>query len=382
MYLYTSGLVGVDIGPVQKIPRNESEQWQAAVQATTKLLQICSFPDFFNAAAQNLAQLLDADAAALIVTDGPARLKYRLFYGLERIDQMPIMKFSFPADRGTVGHAFTTGQFLFTPDYQNSPNAMPEFVAAGLRANLVLPLPGPSGFVGAIAIAWLHGTAPSLTAAMLTIAELFAALIGSAVYREGLERQLQDHSFTDPLTGLPNRRMLMARLEEAQQRTSRNQTLMALAVLDLDGFKAVNDRFGHAVGDQSLLLAANAIRGVIRESDFAARLGGDEFVIVLEDLRSVSEVAHVLRRIVDAIDEQGRKGAEGWAVTASLGATVYPLDLVGPEVLLQNADQAMYTAKRAGGNQFYLLASDQAALPFVSPHLAERRKANRLLHPL
>src|ERR1700739_3466656 len=168
--------------------QNESKQWQAAVQATTGLLQICSFPDFFNAAAQSLAQLLAADGAAFIITDGPARLRYRLFYGLERLDQTPIMKFSFPADRGTVGHVFTSGQFLFTPDYPNSPNAMPEFVAAGLRANLVLPLPGPSGFVGAIAIAWLHRAPLSLTPAMLTIAELFAALIGSAVHREGLER--------------------------------------------------------------------------------------------------------------------------------------------------------------------------------------------------
>src|ERR1700733_10624805 len=270
---------------------NDPTQWQAAVRATTKLLQIFSFPDFFNAAAETLARLLNADTAALIVRDGPARLRYRLFYGLERLDQMPIVKFSFPANQGTTGHVLNTGQFLFTPDYPNSTHALPEFVNAGLRANLVLPLPGPSGFVGAIAIAWLHRPPLSLNPTMLAIAELFAAMIGSAMYREGLERQLHDHSLTDPLTGLPNRRMLMVRLAEAQTRACRDQTLMALAVLDLDGFKAVNDRFGHAVGDQSLLLAANAIRDVIREHDFAARLGGDEFVIIIEGLRSTREIA-------------------------------------------------------------------------------------------
>jgi diguanylate cyclase (GGDEF)-like protein len=266
------------------------------------------------------------------------------------------VKFSFPADQGTVGQVLATGQFLFTPDYPNCPNAMPEFVAAGLRANLVLPLPGPNGFVGAITVDWLHRAPLSLTPAMLSIAELFAALIGSAVYREGLERQLHEHSLTDPLTGLPNRRMLMTRLEEAQKRACDNQTLMAIAVLDLDGFKAVNDRFGHSVGDQSLLLAASAIRGVIRESDLAARMGGDEFVIILEGLRSVQKIADILRLVVDAVAEQARKTPYGRTITASLGATIYPLDFAAPEILLKNADQAMYVAKRAGGNRLQLRA--------------------------
>ena len=333
---------------------DEGRQWQAAVHATTGLLRICSFPDLFSAAAENLAELLDADGAALIVTEENNRVRYRLFHGLERLNQKPIVKFSFPADQGTVGQVLATGSYLFTPDYPDSANAMPEFVAAGLRANLVLPLHGPNGVVGAIAISWLHQAPKSLTPAMLAIAELFAALIGSAVYREGLERQLEDHSLTDPLTGLPNRRMFMLRLAEAQRRACRNQTLMALAVIDLDGFKKVNDCLGHYAGDQCLLLAANVIRGAIRDVDLAARLGGDEFVIIFEDIRSIPQVAGILQRVVEAIAEQGRNCPQGGTVTASLGATVYPMDFAEPEVLLSNADQAMYTAKRAGGNQVHL----------------------------
>jgi diguanylate cyclase len=342
---------------------DEGRQWQAALRATTGLLQICSFPDLFNAAAQNLAKLLDADGAALILMEGPDRLRYRLFHGVERLNQTPIGKFSFPADQGTVGHVLTTGCYLFTPDYPASANSMPEFVSVGLRANLVLPLPSPNGIVGAIAIAWLHRAPESLTSTMLAIAELFAALIGSAVYREGLERQLHHHSVTDPLTGLPNRRMLMLRLEEAQRRACRNHTLMALAVIDLDGFKEVNDCLGHQAGDQCLLLAANAIRGAIREIDLAARLGGDEFVIIFEDLRSIQQVACFLQRVVDAVAEQGRNSPHGGAVTASLGATIYPIDFAGPEILLKNADQAMYAAKRAGGNQVYFRTLKPAAPP-------------------
>ncbi|WP_333490055.1 GAF domain-containing protein [Acidocella sp. MX-AZ03] len=127
-----------------------------AVQATTGLLKIFSFPEFFAAAAESLAGLLGADGVALIVYDGPEQLRYKLFHGLEQLNQTPIVKFSFSASEGTVGRALVSGQALFTPDYPHSADSMPDFVAAGLRANLVVPLPGPAGFNGAIAVAWLH----------------------------------------------------------------------------------------------------------------------------------------------------------------------------------------------------------------------------------
>ncbi len=123
---------------------------------------------------------------------------------------------------------------------------MPDFVGAGLRANLVVPLPGPAGSSGAIAIAWLHRHPAPPNATSLAIAEMFAALTGSAVYREALEAQLETLSLTDPLTSLPNRRTFMLRLINAQKRACRNQSLMALAVIDLDGFKTINDELCRA----------------------------------------------------------------------------------------------------------------------------------------
>jgi diguanylate cyclase (GGDEF)-like protein len=328
--------------------------WGAAVKTTTNLLKIFSFTEFFNSAAANLARLLDADGVALIVYDGPDRLRYKLFYGLDRINQASIVTFNFPSNEGTVGRVLASGQYLFTPDYRNSDDAMPDFVEAGLRSNLVLPLPGPNGFVGAIAIAWINRLAGPLEATNLSIAEMFAALVGSSVYREALERQLKDHSLTDPLTGLPNRRMLMMRLAQAQKRACRNQTLMILAVVDLDGFKAVNDQLGHAVGDQKLLSAATAIRNAVRDIDTVARFGGDEFVVILEDLRSLQEVRAILHRIVQSVDRHVNESPDCYKVTASLGATIYPTDFAEPETLLQHADEAMYLSKRRGGNQFFI----------------------------
>ncbi len=335
--------------------------WKAAVKTTTELLKIFPFPEFFNSTAANLAKLLGADGVALIVYDGPDRLKYKLFYGLDRIKQESIVKFSFPASKGTVGHVLTSGQYLFTQDYQHSEDSMPEFVDAGLRSNLVLPLPGPNGFIGAIAIAWIHRQSGPLEAANLAIAEMFAALVGVSVYREELERQLEDNSLTDPLTRLPNRRMLMMRLASAQRRACRNQSLMVLALLDLDGFKIVNDQLGHAAGDQKLLAVASALRGAVRDIDMIGRLGGDEFVVILEDLMSLHEVKTILDRIVRAVDRDANQNQDCYKVTASLGATIYPIDFSEPELLLKHADDAMYVAKRIGGNQFYIASREDAA---------------------
>ena len=92
---------------------------------------------------------------------------------------------------------------------------------------------------------------------------MFAALIGSSLYREELERQLENHSLQDPLTGLPNRRMLMVRLTEAKERGYLHQTLLVVAILDLDGFKSLNDQFGHAEGDKILVRTAHKIPEMI-----------------------------------------------------------------------------------------------------------------------
>jgi diguanylate cyclase (GGDEF)-like protein len=330
--------------------------WQKVLKATTSVMEIFSFTDFFEKAAQSLAELLDADGAALIVYDGPERLRYKMFHGLEVLNQMPVVKFNFSVRNGTVGKALRDGQPLFTADYAQSADAIPEFVAAGLRANLVVPLKGPSEYLGALTIVWLHRKAPQPSAANIAIAEMFAALIGSAVYREALETQLESYSLTDPLTGLPNRRKLMKSLEAAQVRACRNQNLMVVAILDLDGFKRVNDQLGHASGDQALIRAARAIRDAIRAVDTVARLGGDEFVIILEGIRAEANVKVALDRIVRAVFANTGNDVDAHKITASLGATVYPLDFVSPSILLRHADQAMYLSKSRGGNQATILS--------------------------
>ncbi len=335
-------------------PAQENELWSAAVVAATDLLRIFSFPDFFFASAATIAKLMNADGAALIGCDGKDQLRYKLFFGLEEVNQDSVLKFKFPITKGTVGRALSLGKPLFTPDYQNSPDAMAEFVAAGMHANLVFPMSGPTGYLGAIAISWLHRDPPVIEPRNLIIAEMFAALVGSAMYREALQTELEEQSLHDALTGLPNRRMLLMRLAGAQERAKRDGTLMAVAMIDLDGFKAVNDRFGHLAGDELLASAGGRIRETIRAADMAARIGGDEFFVVLEDVGSVGEAAAVFERILGALHMRIGDDPGVGRISASIGATFYPLNQEDPETLMQHADLAMYCSKGEGGNRVSL----------------------------
>ncbi len=307
---------------------------------------------------------MNADGAALIVQDGRDHLKYKLFFGLEEINQESIAKFRFPASRGTVGRALNSGTYLFTPDYPHSPDCMKEFVDAGIKANLVMPLPGPEGFLGAIAISWLKRSPGSLDPEALSVVGLFAALVGSALYREALEERLEQQSLRDALTGLPNRRLLMLRLAEAKERAKRGRAMFAVGVIDLDGFKNVNDHFGHRAGDEVLVQAAYRLEAAVRSSDMVCRLGGDEFVVILEGINSRQELQPIFQRIAEAanirIDDLTGTGE----VRASIGATMYPVDAEDPEQLLQLADSAMYESKSRGGNcVVFRSAADVAVSP-------------------
>jgi len=332
----------------------ELDLWKAAVASATDLIGIFSFADFFKAIAYHIATLMDAGGAALVVYDGEEQLRYKLFYGLEELNHQAISEFRFPANQGTVGRALATGGPLYTPDYANSPDAMPEFVAAGVRANLVLPLRGPSGFVGAMTISWLNRQPKTLEPSGLMIVGMFAALVSSALYREALEDMLKQQSLHDALTGLPNRRLLMLHLAEAQDRAKRKQTMVAVAVIDLDGFKQVNDKFGHLAGDQVLVATAKCIKQNLRTTDMIARLGGDEFVVVLEDIKTIDEIELVFRRVTSAIKLQIEPDDQPGNIGASIGVALYPLNTADPEELLHGADAAMYAAKSAGGNRVVL----------------------------
>ena len=172
--------------------------------------------------------------------------------------------------------------------------------------------------------------------------------------KKALQKRIGWQATHDDLTGLPNRALLADRLKQAVARCDRGQHLLAVGMLDLDEFKPVNDRLGHAAGDQLLRLVTARTLEVLRASDTLARLGGDEFVLVLPDLATLAEAEAIFGRLLDCLAQPYVLEGETVRVTATLGFTLYPLDASDPDTLLRHADEAMYAAKHAGRNRYHL----------------------------
>jgi len=164
--------------------------------------------------------------------------------------------------------------------------------------------------------------------------------------------QMSHQATHDTLTNLPNRALLMDRLDHSIAFAHRNQHQIALLFIDVDKFKNVNDGFGHEIGDQLLREISNRLKANIRDEDTAARLGGDEFVIVLDEIARTSSIAVVTQKILANFEAPFKLKNHEFYVTCSIGISVYPKDAEEAETLLKNADIAMYTAKDRGRNNF------------------------------
>ncbi|PZW57610.1 PAS domain S-box-containing protein/diguanylate cyclase (GGDEF)-like protein [Pseudomonas sp. URMO17WK12:I6] len=158
----------------------------------------------------------------------------------------------------------------------------------------------------------------------------------------------------DVLTGLPNRAFLSDLLDQALEFSRQENIPLAVCMLDLDGFKAVNDGYGHASGDMLLVEVAKRLRDIVRGEDVVARLAGDEFVLVLRYVRDLPELRAALSRVLGAISAPYTLHGKDINVFASIGVTLFPHDNEDAETLLRHADQAMYVAKQRGRNRFHL----------------------------
>jgi diguanylate cyclase (GGDEF)-like protein/PAS domain S-box-containing protein len=164
----------------------------------------------------------------------------------------------------------------------------------------------------------------------------------------------------DALTGLPNRMLLDDRLRQAIAHARRQERLLAVCFLDLDGFKPINDTHGHDVGDQLLVQVAQRLLQAMRAEDTVARLGGDEFVLLLSELSSVDECELALERIIEDLTAPYAVGALELRVSASIGIAIYPFDDAEPDMLLRLADHAMYQAKQGGRNRYFFYEAEDA----------------------
>jgi diguanylate cyclase (GGDEF)-like protein len=181
-------------------------------------------------------------------------------------------------------------------------------------------------------------------------ATLLERTIRYALARHRQAERLNRLAQYDELTGLANRSLFQDRLTRALAWARRHEKLVAVMVLDLNGFKAVNDRLGHGAGDRLLKVMASRLAQRLRETDTVARLGGDEFALLIENLAEPEHAALVARKLLDTVAPAIELDGQQVSVTASLGVALYPEDGCDPAELMRQADRAMYRAKAEGGN--------------------------------
>jgi diguanylate cyclase (GGDEF)-like protein len=206
------------------------------------------------------------------------------------------------------------------------------------------------GVLGAMTLVWL--------AVQLLLWHYRRRLAEGERQRKAQEEWIRHQAYHDAVTALPNRAAFSSQLGEATRRAKRAGWELAILFLDLDLFKRVNDSFGHDAGDRLLRIAAERIRGAVREADLLFRMGGDEFTVLLENVRGAEEAGAVAQRVLEAIGEPVRFDAHEISVTASIGIAMYPRDGVLEERLVKSADTAMYRAKDLGRNRHAFFAPE------------------------
>jgi len=211
---------------------------------------------------------------------------------------------------------------------------------------------------------WLQAIMLAATPALLILGIALSMRI--LQQRRRADNRVQHIAFHDDLTSLPNRLMLIQRLDQALSRHRRAGSHLAILFIDLDRFKVINDSLGHEVGDELLRQVADRLRTQSREGDTVARIGGDEFVVIIENRENLQDISACARRLVEQFSAPYLLGNKDCHVTLSIGISVFPSDGSDSQALLKAADVAMYRAKQMGRNNY------QYYLPTMNVHTVER----------
>jgi diguanylate cyclase (GGDEF)-like protein len=248
-----------------------------------------------------------------------------------------------PEARGPAWRAIADGRVAVVEEGPEGTGMAADLLEAGVRSALAVPLHEHGVVVGALVVGSTdaaHVFPPSQREMLVSFAEQASVALAAAKTANSIR-----HAFNDSLTGLPNRALLLDRLDVALARAEREDQPVSVLFLDLDGFKVVNDSLGHVAGDRLLIEVARRLSGCLRRGDTAARIGGDEFAILLGDIGNPDRAPHVAERLIDALAEPITVLGREVFVSASIGIAHAQGDA---ENLLRNADVAMYRAKRSG----------------------------------
>ena len=257
-----------------------------------------------------------------------------------------------PQGRGIVGLAAATGHALLVPDLAVESRVQPaELLTGPSGAYLAVPCRSPAGSIVALLTAQT-ATPHEFPLATLDLAQAIAGHVAAAWDNVQLYQRMREMATRDELTGLWNRRHLAEQLDREIQRARRYGHPFAVALVDIDDFKAYNDAHGHLGGDEVLRQIAELLLRSTRRADVVARIGGEEFVIVLpeSDAPGAAALAEKVREAVAAAPFPGRESQPGGRLTVTLGFACFPDDGQDATVLLELADRALYLGKHDGGN--------------------------------
>ena len=226
------------------------------------------------------------------------------------------------------------------------------------QAQLMIPLRTRDLAVGVLVLYGAHRNTfdPSTIQWVEILARHVSIILSLAAVRKETAARIFHLTHHDPLTDLPNRILFADRLKQAMARANRYGRGVGVLFVDLDRFKSINDSLGHETGDALLKIVAERLVRCVRSTDTIARLGGDEFAMVLSDLAQGQDAGQVAQKVLDAVCRPATVGDRMIPITASIGIALYPFDAAGPDVLLAQADRAMYRAKEKGGQRYQFVS--------------------------
>jgi diguanylate cyclase (GGDEF)-like protein len=275
-------------------------------------------------------------------------------------DAQRLMNGTIDFEGGLAGWVARNRRTLINADPRVTFEALGLTPPTDLRSAIVCPLSFNDTFIGCLAL--YHAEPNRYTEDHRRLLERIAEQAGAVIHNSIVFEQTQEDSLTDPLTGLPNRRSMFVHLARELSRADRLNSELAVIIMDVDNFKAINDTYGHNVGDRALSQVATALQSALRPYDLCVRYAGDEFIVVLPDGGRVAAEAkrRELLDLVASIEFEVRAGKR-LRLAASAGAAVFPEDGATDEALLADADHRMYRDKAA--RRGHLIAQRTAPAP-------------------
>jgi len=264
---------------------------------------------------------------------------------------------------------------LLVADTEREPvwGAHPLVKAVPLRSVLAMPLEH-SGRRHILLLAWKRRRDEELSEEESRYLRFFQRIVTRLLENLERERELTNRILTDDLTGLYNRAAMIEHVSMAVSAAGRSGESLALLYIDLDGFKELNDNYGHALGDAALRESAARMRSVLRKHEAAGRVGGDEFALLVTSFADEEQLSQIAKRVLETLRQPIAFGDAKVRLSASIGIALYPQHAKTPEELLEFADRAMYQAKRRDGDSFVIFGAREESRPPVrhlfASHLA------------